>query len=86
MTAPQQVQVDRSGGSVDVQQLDVASMAGQHRPDAFQRPNDPSFQVVRVQPMDEEQARNELVVGQAIQGFRIARSPGARPVLVWNIA
>ncbi len=52
----------------DIQQFDVATVRSQVRPDAVQRLADPGADVFGMQAVDDQQAGDEFVRGERVQG------------------
>ena len=72
VAAAEQSQVHRGGMQVDLEQLDVAVVLGEERPDRLERALDARLDVVGMQAVHDQQAPDELVVDEAL-----ARSAGA---------
>ena len=63
VATPEQAQVHGADTLVDVEQLDVATVAGEKRPHTVERAGDPDVDVVGMQTVGDEQAGQQLVGG-----------------------
>src|SRR4051794_26039883 len=55
---------------VDIEQLYVATVAGEERTHFVEGPRDPNAEVVGMEPMSDEQAGQQLIVGDPLDQLR----------------
>ena len=66
--------------AVDLEQMDVAAVRPEVGPHAVERVLDPPLHVVRMQPVHQQQAGDQVVGDERVRRVRVARST-AMPIM-----